>query len=80
MTTPSGQKRGRAFIGDLKPPAARKTPARAEGGTKKDRFYRPLRARFRHNGFDCRQIAREGDRRSTSSVGLAARSRAFVMR
>ena len=41
--------------------SAQKTRARAEGGTEKGRFYRPLPARFRHNGFDYRQIAREGD-------------------
>lgn len=41
-----------------------KTRARAEGGTKKIRFggyYRPLLIRFRRNGFNYRQIAREGD-------------------
>jgi hypothetical protein len=61
MITPSGQKRGRAFVGDLMPPATPKTRARAEGRTKKGRFYRPLPTRFRHNGFDYRQIARKGD-------------------
>jgi len=38
-----------------------KTGATAEAGSGKGRFYRPLRTRFRHNGFDYRQIAREGD-------------------
>jgi hypothetical protein len=40
---------------------SRKTRARAEGGTKKGRFYRALPTRFRHNGFEYRQIAREGN-------------------
>ena len=61
MTIPLRQKCDRSFLGDLMPPAERKTSARAEGGTKKGRFYRPLPARFRHNGFDYRQIARKGN-------------------
>ena len=61
MTTLSGQKRDRAFVGGLMPPSSRKTSATAEGGSKKGRFYRPLPARFRHNGFEYRQIARKGD-------------------
>jgi hypothetical protein len=36
-----------------------KTRCVAEASTEKRRFYRPLRTRFRHNGFDYRQIARE---------------------
>ena len=61
MTTPSGQKRGGSFVGGLIPPPSRKTSATAEGRTKKGRFYRPLPTRFRHSGFDYRQIARKGD-------------------
>jgi hypothetical protein len=41
-----------------------KTRARAERGTKKGHFgacYKPLPTRLRRNGFDYRQIAREGD-------------------
>jgi hypothetical protein len=38
-----------------------KTRCVAEASTEKRRFYRPLPTRFRHNGFDYRQIAREGD-------------------
>ncbi len=41
-----------------------KTRARAEGGTKKVRSgacYKPLPTRFRRDGFNYRQIAREGD-------------------
>ena len=40
---------------------SRKTSATAEGRTKKGRFYKPLPTRFRHNGFDYRQIACKGD-------------------
>jgi len=61
MTTPSGQKCDRAFVGELMPPAARKTRARAEGGTKKGHFYRPLPKETRRDGFNYCQIAREGD-------------------
>jgi hypothetical protein len=61
VTTPLKQKRVPLFLGDLRPPAERKTHARAEGRTKKGRFYRPLPTEFRRNGFDYRQIAREGD-------------------
>ena len=59
MITPSRQKRVRSFVGDLMPPSGRKTCATAEGRTKKGRF-RPLPTRFRRNGFEYRQIAREG--------------------
>ena len=61
MTTPSRQKRGGSFVGGLIPPSSRKTSPTGESGTKKGHFYRPLPARFRHNGFDYRQIARKGD-------------------
>lgn len=50
-----------AQIGRLTSTAAQKTRCVAEGSTKNRRFYRPLPTRFRHNGFDYRQIAREGD-------------------
>jgi len=39
----------------------RETRATAEACGKKRRFYRPLPTQFRHNRFDYRQIAREGD-------------------
>src|SRR6516165_11613180 len=39
----------------------RKTSATAEGGSKKARFYKPLPKEFRRDGFNYRQIAREGD-------------------
>jgi hypothetical protein len=61
MNRPPKAECGRAFVGDLRPPGERKTRARGEGGTKKGRFYRPLPPRFRHNGFDHAQIAREGN-------------------
>jgi hypothetical protein len=38
-----------------------KTRATAEAWSKKPRFYKPLPTRFRRDGFDYRQIAREGD-------------------
>ena len=43
------------------PASSRKTSARAEGGSKKGRFYKPLPKEFRGDGFNYRQIAREGD-------------------
>jgi hypothetical protein len=61
MTTPSRQKRDRSFVGGLIPRSSRKTSARAEGGTKKGRFYRPLPTEFRRGGFNYRQIVREGN-------------------
>ena len=61
MTTPPRQKRGRSFVGGLIPPSIRKTSATTNARTKKRHFYKPLPTRFRHNGFDYRQIAREGD-------------------
>ena len=61
MTTPSQQKRALVFVVALIPPSSRKTSATVEGGSKKGRFYRPLPTRFRRDGFEYRQIAREGD-------------------
>ena len=43
------------------PTFATKTRATTERGGKKCHSYKPLKARFRHDGFDYRQIAREGD-------------------
>jgi hypothetical protein len=61
MNTLPKQKRGRSpFVGDSIPLMTAKTRARAEGGRKKGRF-RPLPKEFRLDGFDFRQIAREGD-------------------
>ena len=61
MTTPSRQKRGRAFVGDLRPPPPDKAPATAEARTKERHSYKPLRKEFQRAGFNYRQIAREGD-------------------
>jgi len=38
-----------------------KTRATAEAGSKKSHFYKPLPREFRRDGFQYRQIAREGD-------------------
>ena len=43
------------------PPVTAKTCATAEGGVGKGPFYKPLPTRFRRDGFDYRQIAREGN-------------------
>jgi hypothetical protein len=42
-------------------PRAIKTRATAEAGSKKQPFYKPLPTRFRRDGFNYQQIAREGD-------------------
>ena len=42
-------------------PRVIKTRARGEAGGKKGRFYRPLPTEFSRDGFNYRQIAREGD-------------------
>jgi hypothetical protein len=43
------------------PLSAQKASARAEAGSQKGRFYRPLPKEFRRDGFNYRQIARQGD-------------------
>jgi hypothetical protein len=43
------------------PGRATKTRATAEGGSKKGQFYKPLPKEFQRDGFNYRQIAREGD-------------------
>jgi hypothetical protein len=43
------------------PSRATKTRATAEAWSKKGHSYKPLPARFRHDGFDYQQIARKGD-------------------
>ena len=43
------------------PRSAQKTSARAEAGSKKGPFYRPLPKEFRRAAFNYRQIARQGD-------------------
>ena len=60
MNEASNVKRALAFVGDLMPPVTAKTRATAEGGTKKG-HYKPLPKEFRRDGFNYRQIAREGN-------------------
>jgi hypothetical protein len=60
MTTPSRQKRRRAFVGGLISPPTQERSATAEGGSQKGR-YRPLAKEFLRHGFTYRQVAREGD-------------------
>ena len=78
MRGASNVKRALAFVGDLMPQETAKTRATTEARSKEGRFYKPLPKEFRHDGFTYRQIARKGTRQYMSSVGLAARSRAFV--
>jgi hypothetical protein len=61
VSGPPRAKSGPALVGDSIPGLTLKTGATAEGGSKKGRFYKPLPTRFRHDGFDYRRIAREGD-------------------
>ena len=61
MTTPSTQKNARSFVSGPIPPPGRKTSATAEARTKERHSYKPLRKEFRRDGFNYRQIAREGD-------------------
>jgi hypothetical protein len=49
-----------AFVGDLILPQTANTSATAERGGKKCHSYKPLPKEFRRDGFDFRQIAREG--------------------
>jgi hypothetical protein len=57
----SQKKGGPAFARDSVALSPRKTRARAEGGSKKGHFYKPLPVRFRRAGFDYRRIVRQGD-------------------
>jgi hypothetical protein len=61
VSTPLETKRGSALTRHSRPVAFEKTSATAEGGSKKGRFYKPLPKFFRHDEFDYRQIAREGN-------------------
>jgi len=61
MRGASNVKRALAFVGDLMPPATAKTRGRAEGGSRKGHFYKPLPLRFRRDGFEYRRIVRQGD-------------------
>lgn len=61
MSAPPKQKRGRAIVRDSLEQLTTKTCARAEAWGKKRHFYKPLPSHFWHDGFEYRQIAREGD-------------------
>src|SRR5215470_7665221 len=61
MNQPRTKKRAPAVVGDLMLGSALKTRPRAEGGSKKGQFCRPLPKEFQRFGFNYRQIAREGD-------------------
>jgi hypothetical protein len=61
MRVAATQKGAPAFVGDLIPATALKTRARAEAGSEIRRSYKLLPTRFRHDGFDYQQIAREGN-------------------
>ena len=61
MSTPRTQKRALAVARDLMPAPTQKPCSTAEGGRKKDRFYKLLAKEFRRGGFQYRQIARKGN-------------------
>jgi len=61
VSAPRKQKRGRAIVRDALEQLTTKTSATAEAWGKERHFYKPLPTRFRHCGFDYRQIAREGN-------------------
>ena len=61
MKAASTLKRRAASSEGSLPRSAQKTSARAEAGSKKGPFYRPLPKEFRRDGFTYRQIARQGD-------------------
>jgi hypothetical protein len=58
---PSAKKRDLSLVDHSIPSSTPKTRATAEGGDKKGRFHKPLPIRFRRDGFNYRQIARERD-------------------
>ena len=57
---PQKAERGPGSVGQSMAPSTEKTRASAEGGGKKGRFHKRLQKEFRHDGFQYRQIAREG--------------------
>ena len=61
MIGPAKNKRGSAFARDPGAVSTRKTPATAEAWSKKRHSYKPLPKEFRRDGFNYRQIAREGN-------------------
>jgi hypothetical protein len=54
-------RRASVALGQPVSPPMQKTRATAEAGCRKGPFYKPLPTRFRRDGFDYRQIAREGN-------------------
>jgi hypothetical protein len=60
VIVPPQQKSGQAFFRDSVPLPTRKTHGTAQAGSKKG-HYRPLPKEFRRDGFEYRQIAREGN-------------------
>jgi hypothetical protein len=58
---PRTQNTSPALSEHLAPSAAEKTRARAEGGSSKRHFYKPLPKQFQRDGFAYRQTARDGD-------------------
>ncbi len=61
MSGTSNVKHALPAVGDLMPPVTAKTRATAEAGGKKCRFYKPLPKQFRRDGFNYRQIMRDGN-------------------
>jgi hypothetical protein len=60
-STPSAKKRVLSVAGLSIPSSTPKTRATAQGGAKKRRFLKPLPEEFRRDGFEYRQVYREGD-------------------
>ena len=58
--SPTRTKRDSAHVGDLDAANNSKTRATAEAWSKKGRFHKPLPTQFGPDGFDYRQVAREG--------------------
>ncbi len=61
MRAPPKEKRGPVLIGRSIPSSTPKTSATSEARSRKGHSCKPLPTRFRHDGFDYRQIAREGN-------------------
>ena len=61
MNAPPKQKRGRAIVRDSQDQPTTKTRATADAWGKEWHFYKPLPTQFRHDGFEYRQITRDGD-------------------
>jgi len=61
MTSLPRAKRVLTSVGDLTPALTPKTISTAHARGKKHHFYKPLQTRFRRDGFNYCQIAREGD-------------------